>query len=134
MAHDQYYAVTLFDLKYGKKPEDAGYPVNDYYEEKNLYLYSDSKEAIDAFKSYQNVLAWLLKYFFGLLVLCLGIAALVVYEIGATLLTFACVGCGICVLFAIVLVVLAIYCNKQNKKIKGHPLLLIRYETADDDD
>ena len=132
MTRVQNYAVNLFKFQYGKTPEEAGYPVNDYLEGTSLYLYSDSKEAIDAFKTMQKILRGIIKYFLPSLILALVLAALIVWKINAEMIVFACVGLAITLLWGVILAVLAIYCHKQKKRFKGHPILVINYKDVDD--
>ena len=37
-------AINLFKSAYGKTPEEAGFSVIDFDEEKNVFLYADSKK------------------------------------------------------------------------------------------
>ncbi|MBO6281986.1 MAG: hypothetical protein J6N49_05610 [Alphaproteobacteria bacterium] len=56
-------AIYLFQEKYGKTPEEAGFPVIDIYEKQHAFLYADSKEVIKAYKTQQNIIRWVLIWY-----------------------------------------------------------------------
>ena len=49
-------AIALFKKQYGKTPKEAGFPVIGTYERQSAFLYADSEEAIDSYKTEQNII------------------------------------------------------------------------------
>ena len=70
-------AKELFELRYGKTPEEYGYPVIDVYKKQRVYLYAESEEAAAAYKKGQNIIRWVLVWYWWPV-----IAAVVVSFIG----------------------------------------------------
>ena len=56
-------AVALFKKNYGKSPKEAGFPLMDIYEKQNAFLYAVSAEVIQAYKTQQNIIRWLITRF-----------------------------------------------------------------------
>ena len=56
-------AVKLFQKKYGKTPEELGFPVIDIYEKQHAFIYAVSAEAIEAYKLQQNIVRWMIKWY-----------------------------------------------------------------------
>jgi len=58
-------AIALFKKQYGKTPKEAGFPVIGTYERQSAFLYAASEEAIESYKTEQNIIrgmifwAWL---------------------------------------------------------------------------
>ena len=126
-------AVNLFIFKYATTPAEAGYSQIDYYKEKDMFVYSDSAEAIKAFKQTQNILTWVMRYFLGLMVLCFGAVAWFLYELGVEPVVYALGGLVVCLLFGIVLAVISIVCLKNKKHLKEGHLFFISNADYDDD-
>lgn len=125
------HAVLLFHEKYRKDPDTEGLKI-DYYRAKDVFLYSTSQEAIDAFKACQNVLTGMLKYYFGSLFACIAIEAFVLFKLSSALLTFAYVALATVGLWGLILLAVGIFCFMQNRKIKKNPVILIPNEEDDD--
>ena len=70
-------AKELFELRYGKTPEEYGYPAIDVYKKQRAYLYAESEEAAAAYKKGQNIIRWVLVWYLWPV-----IAAVVVSFIG----------------------------------------------------
>ena len=49
-------AINLFEKNYGKTPKEAGFPVIGTYERQSAFLYADSEEAIESYKTEQNII------------------------------------------------------------------------------
>lgn len=49
-------AINLFEKNYGKTPKEAGFPVIGTYERQSAFLYAASEEAIDSYKTEQNII------------------------------------------------------------------------------
>ena len=49
-------AIALFKKQYGKTPKEAGFPVIGTYERQSAFLYAASEEAIDSYKTEQNII------------------------------------------------------------------------------
>ena len=126
-------AVNLFVFKYATTPAEAGYSQIDYYKEKDMFVYSDSAEAIKAFMQTQNILTWVMRYFFGLMALCFGAMAWFLYELGVEPVVYALGGLAVCILFGIVLAVLGIICLINKKYLTKAHLFFISNEEYDDD-
>ena len=57
-------AVDLFEMRYGKTPSKAGFPVIGLYERQNAYLYATSEKVIKAYKIQQNIIRWMMLWYF----------------------------------------------------------------------
>ena len=55
-----YEAVELFKRRYGKTPEEAGFPVIDVYKKQHAYLYARNSEIIKYYKTQQNIISWVM--------------------------------------------------------------------------
>lgn len=49
-------AIALFKKQYGKTPKEAGFPVVGTYERQSAFLYAASEEAIESYKTEQNII------------------------------------------------------------------------------
>ena len=49
-------AIALFKKQYGKTPKESGFPVIGTYERQSAFLYAASEEAIDSYKTEQNII------------------------------------------------------------------------------
>ncbi|MBQ9271632.1 MAG: hypothetical protein IJ218_05150 [Alphaproteobacteria bacterium] len=49
-------AIALFKKQYGKTPKEAGFPVIGIYERQSAFLYAASEEAIESYKTEQNII------------------------------------------------------------------------------
>lgn len=49
-------AINLFEKNYGKTPKEAGFSVIGIYERQHAFLYAASEEAIDSYKTEQNII------------------------------------------------------------------------------
>ena len=49
-------AIALFKKQYGKTPKEAGFPVIGTYERQSAFLYAASEEAIESYKTEQNII------------------------------------------------------------------------------
>lgn len=49
-------AIALFKKQYGKTPKEEGFPVIGIYERQNAFLYAASEEAIESYKTEQNII------------------------------------------------------------------------------
>ena len=56
-------AVDLFKERYGKTPSKAGLPVISIYERQSAYLYATSEKVINAYKTQQNIIRWLMLWY-----------------------------------------------------------------------
>ena len=56
-------AVSLFEQQYGVKPENTDFRVIDIYTKQRAYLYGTSQEMIKAYKTSQNIIRWLMRYY-----------------------------------------------------------------------
>ena len=57
-------AEDLFEMRYGKTPSKAGFPVIGLYERQNAYLYATSEKVIKAYKIQQNIIRWMMLWYF----------------------------------------------------------------------
>ena len=57
-------AVDLFKKKYGKTPTEAELPVIGLYERQSAYLYATSEDVIKAYKTQQNIIRWIMLWYF----------------------------------------------------------------------
>lgn len=57
-------AVDLFKMKYNKTPGAAGLPVIDLYERQRAYLYATSRKVIKSYKMQQNIIRWMMLWYF----------------------------------------------------------------------
>ena len=75
-------AINLFKSAYGKTPEEAGFSVIDFDEEKNVFLYADSKKTINAYYTQQNIFRFMrLWYMWPLMFIFVNFFdALVIYQ------------------------------------------------------
>lgn len=53
-------AVDLFKMRYGKTPSEAGLPVIGLYERQSAYLYATSEKVINAYKTQQNIIRYMM--------------------------------------------------------------------------
>ena len=49
-------AIALFKKQYGKTPKEEGIPVIGIYERQSAFLYAASEEAIESYKTEQNII------------------------------------------------------------------------------
>ena len=49
-------AIALFKKQYGKTPKESGFPVIGTYERQSAFLYAASEEAIESYKTEQNII------------------------------------------------------------------------------
>jgi hypothetical protein len=49
-------AINLFEKNYGKTPKEAGFPVIGIYKRQSAFLYAASEEAIESYKTEQNII------------------------------------------------------------------------------
>ena len=49
-------AIALFKKQYGKTPKESGFPVIGIYKRQNAFLYAASEEAIESYKTEQNII------------------------------------------------------------------------------
>ena len=68
------YAIELFVKQYGKNPKECGYPFVDIYRKQSAFLYGSSKEAIEGYKTCQNILRWMMVGYLWPLILAFGIS------------------------------------------------------------
>ena len=75
-------AINLFKSTYNKTPEEAGFPVIGIYKRQNAFLYAVSEETIEAYKTQQNILRFMmLWYMWPLLIMFINFFdALVTYQ------------------------------------------------------
>ena len=75
-------AINLFKEKYGKTPQELGFPVISVYEKQSAFIYAHSEEVIKAYKTQQNILRWIMTRFMWPLaiVMIIGLGALVKYQ------------------------------------------------------
>ena len=71
-------ACKLFKLRWGKTPQEAGYKAIGIYKKQSAFLYAVSEEVIQAYKTQQNILRWLLAWFMfplaiGMIIFFIGI-------------------------------------------------------------
>ena len=57
-------AVDLFKESYGKTPKEAGLPIIALYKKQNAYLYAVSQKVINAYKTQQNIIRWMMLWYF----------------------------------------------------------------------
>ena len=57
-------AINLYRRRYLKDPEDNGFPVIGIYEKQNAFLYASSEKVIKAYKTQQNIIRWMLVWYF----------------------------------------------------------------------
>lgn len=125
------HAVLLFHEKYRKDPETEGLKI-DYYQAKDMFLYSTSQEAIKAFKICQNILMWLMKYFLGSLFGCFIIEALVLIKFSVAMSTAFYVAFATWGVWVVIFLALAVFCVIQERKIKKNPVIFIPNEEDED--
>lgn len=58
-------AIELFKKHYGKTPEEAGFPEIEVFEKQQAFLYATSSEVIRAYKTQQNIMKWIVTWYFG---------------------------------------------------------------------
>jgi len=56
-------AVDLFKDAYSKTPNEAGFPVIGIYEKQSAYLYATSEKVINAYKTQQNIIRWMIVWY-----------------------------------------------------------------------
>ena len=56
-------AIYLFKEKYGKTPKESGMPVIGIYEKQRAFLYAVSEEVIEAYKTQQNIIRWVMLWY-----------------------------------------------------------------------
>lgn len=57
------HAVCLFQNRFGQTPQESNYPVISIYEKQHAYLYAETKEAVVAYKTCQNILRWIMRFY-----------------------------------------------------------------------
>lgn len=62
-------AISLFVDKYGKTPKECGLKEIDVFEEKGMFLYGPTSEAIKGFKTVQNIIKFIMLWYFWPLVI-----------------------------------------------------------------
>ncbi len=55
-------AIALFSKKFGKTPQECGFPVVDIFEKQKVYIYAPDKDLAEAYKSLQCVIRWILMW------------------------------------------------------------------------
>ena len=58
-------AIDLFQIRFGIPPQESRYPVIDIYEKQHAYLYAETEEAIAAYKTHQNIIRWIMCFYYG---------------------------------------------------------------------
>ncbi len=56
-------AVDLFKERYDKTPSEAGFPVIGIYERQSAYLYATSEKVINAYKTQENIIRWMIMWY-----------------------------------------------------------------------
>ena len=56
-------AVDFFKREYGKTPSEAGLPIIGLYERQSAYLYATSEKVINAYKTQQNIIRWMMLWY-----------------------------------------------------------------------
>ena len=56
-------AVDRFKERYGKTPSETGLPVIGLYEKQSAYLYATSEKVINAYKTQQNIIRWMMLWY-----------------------------------------------------------------------
>ncbi len=56
-------AIALFQNEFGQQPANLGYPVIDIYPKQCSYLYAQSVKAAEAYKTQQNILNWIMRFY-----------------------------------------------------------------------
>ena len=56
-------AVDFFEMRYGKTPSEAGFPVVGIYKRQNAYLYATSEKVIKGYKTQQNIIRWMMLWY-----------------------------------------------------------------------
>ena len=63
-------AIAKFRERFMKSPYDLGFPVIDVYEKQSAFLYGQSKEAVEGYKTCQNIIRWIMVYYLLPMVIC----------------------------------------------------------------
>ncbi len=111
-------AVNLFKKRYGKTPEESGMPEIDIYEKQGAFLYAVSQETIQAYKTQQNILRWILSSFIWpivIVVLNFFIAIIIYQEVWHPLCLASYI---VFVLYLVLLFVLSTKIKKTERLIK----------------
>ena len=78
-------AVDLFKMKNNKTPSEAELPVIGIYERQSAYLYATSEKVIRSYKMQQNIIRWMmLWYFWPLIVGFVGIMMAMIKYLSVT--------------------------------------------------
>ena len=121
-------AIHFFEERYGKTPEELGFPAVDIYERQNAFLYAVSSRYIQAYKTQQNILYGLMMWFNW----PLGIDFFVWLIAFAKHEDYKHPLCIVCYVFygvwATLLIVLDILIRRVDKKIKlGTNIIYLNY-------
>lgn len=57
-------AINYYKERYYKTPKEDGFPVVGIYEKQSAYLYATSEKVIQAFKTQQNMIRWIMVWYF----------------------------------------------------------------------
>ena len=121
-------AITLFKKQYGKTPKSLGFTEISIYEKQHAFLYAKSLEVIEAYKTQQNILRWIITWFVVLIVIAVLIwfVALAEYKNPMHPLCIACyIFYGV---WVVLLIVMDIKVKKAEKLIKmGKNITYLNY-------